>query len=181
MKPACLYLWSLLSIVVQVHNEADIARESLTAAQKEVARIFTAAGIGIVWLECPSEATCAQPCSPSRFDLWIAAGVRTGDEKTTVGVARSSGAGAGYVTVFYPRIVEFAKQGTATQQQILGHVIAHEIGHQLLGSKPHAGFGIMRGQWAARDLRAAAMGALLFSPGEAALMRSAVGRQSGCQ
>jgi hypothetical protein len=190
MRPECL--WRLVAfhsvllacssqagveITVQTYNGADIPSEVLTAAQNEAARIFRAAGIVVVWLEC---SVCAKPCPPGRLDLRIVAGVLSGDERTTVGVATPSGEGAGYLTVFYPRVLEFAKEGIATRQQILSHVIAHEIGHQLLGSKPHAAFGIMRGQWDVHDLRAAAMGALLFSSREAALMRGAVARR-GCR
>jgi hypothetical protein len=89
--------------------------------------------------------------------------------------------GASDMTIFYPRVVEFAAQRIATRSQILGHVIAHEIGHQLLGSKTHASFGIMRGQWDAQDLRAASMGALLFSSRESSLIRDAVARRTGCR
>ena len=47
---------------------------------------------------------------------------------------------------------------------ILGHIVAHEIGHLLLPSSSHASAGIMR---ARLDRRLAVMGALFFSADEA--------------
>jgi hypothetical protein len=52
-----------------------------------------------------------------------------------------------YATIYYPRVEEYAKERIATHSQILGHAIAHEMGHLLLGPVPHARFGIMRGEW----------------------------------
>ena len=67
-----------VNITVQIHNSTDIAREHLTEAQKEAARILATAGINVVWLECTrsiSEAVaspeCSEPCHPSRLDLRI--------------------------------------------------------------------------------------------------------------
>jgi len=42
-------------------------------------------------------------------------------------------------------------QPHATISQILGHVIAHELGH-LLGSETHSPTGIMRADWNFKDL-----------------------------
>jgi hypothetical protein len=83
-----------------------------------------------------------------------------------------------YATIFYQRVHEYAKERIAAHSQILGHAIAHEMGHLLLGSAPHCRFGIMRGAWTAEDLRSITRGALLFSPDQAALIRQAVMRRA---
>jgi hypothetical protein len=99
--------------------------------------------------------------------------------KTSLGVALSeSGI---YATIFYPRVNEYAQERIATHSQILGHAIAHELGHLLLGLVPHTRFGIMRGGWTAEDLRSITMGALLFSPHQAALIRQAAMRRMRSQ
>jgi hypothetical protein len=46
--------------------------------------------------------------------------------------------------------------------QILGHVIAHELGH-LLGLDSHSPTGIMRADWSRTDLEDAFSGNLLFA------------------
>jgi hypothetical protein len=82
-----------------------------------------------------------------------------------------------YATIFYPRVKEYAQEGIASHSQILGHAIAHEIGHFLLGPVPHARFGIMRSEWTAEDLRSITMGAFLFNPRQSALIRRAAMRR----
>jgi hypothetical protein len=50
-------------------------------------------------------------------------------------------------------------------------VMAHEIGHMLLGSHAHAISGIMRGHWESSELHQIAMGTLLFLPLQEQRMR----------
>jgi hypothetical protein len=50
---------------------------------------------------------------------------------------------------------------------LLGHVIAHEIGHLLLKSSAHAPEGLMRADFLRADLKKAAQRQLLFSPEQA--------------
>jgi len=51
--------------------------------------------------------------------------------------------------------------------QVLGHVIAHEVGHLLLNQQVHSPHGIMRGEWSFLDFRDMASGILLFTPKQA--------------
>jgi len=171
-----------VDITVQVYNWAHVAPMTLTAAEAEGTRIFREAGVGVLWLNCPlspSEAKkspiCAEPCPWGRLVVRIVYDVPAGFGTTSLGVALSD-TGI-YASVFYQRVDEFAKEGIATHSQILGHAIAHEIGHLLLDLRGHATFGIMRGQWSAQDLRSASMGALLFSSRESALIRDAATRR----
>ncbi|PYY15245.1 MAG: hypothetical protein DMG60_18205 [Acidobacteria bacterium] len=54
---------------------------------------------------------------------------------------------------------------------VLGHVIAHEIGHLLLGLNSHSTSGIMRGLWEEEELKAVERGRLLFTSQQSRLMR----------
>ena len=54
---------------------------------------------------------------------------------------------------------------------ILGSVMAHEIGHLLLGSHAHAISGIVRGHWESGELHQIAMGTLRFLPWQEQRMR----------
>jgi hypothetical protein len=58
--------------------------------------------------------------------------------------------------------------------RILGSVIAHEMGHLLLGSNAHAISGIMRPHWESGELHRIAMGTLLFLPEESKRMRARI-------
>ena len=173
---------SNLELTVQVYNSASVAPHTLIAAEDEGARIFREAGVAVSWLNCPmsmSEAAanpiCIAPCPPSRFAVRITSEMPANLAKSSLGVAFSeSGI---YATIYYPRVEEYAKEGIANHSQILGHAIAHEMGHLLLGPVPHARFGIMRGAWTAEDLRSMTMGSFLFKPYQATLIRQAAMRR----
>jgi hypothetical protein len=57
---------------------------------------------------------------------------------------------------------------------VLGHVIAHELGHLLLGKNAHSAAGIMHGRWGAQDLKLSRQAAMLFLPGEEKRIRAHV-------
>jgi hypothetical protein len=62
---------------------------------------------------------------------------------------------------------------------MLGHVIAHEIGHLLLNVQTHSASGIMRGRWDLWDVQNAIYGHFLFTRQQAETIRGEVGRQFG--
>jgi hypothetical protein len=94
-------------------------------------------------------------------------------------------------SVFYQRVVDLAwgahKDGNEILDildrnpmfipLILGDLIAHELGHVLLGSNSHWPAGIMCAKWDGPYLLQALRGHLLFSPEQSALMRVAVARR----
>lgn len=173
---------SSLGITVEVYNWASVAPEILTAAEEDAARIFREAGVAVSWLNCPlsileaqANPICIEPRPPGRFAVRIISEIPANLAKTSLGVALTeSGI---YATIFYPRVNEYAQERIASHSQILGHAIAHEMGHLLLGPVPHARFGIMRGEWTAEDLQSITMGAFLFSPRQSALIRQAAMRR----
>ena len=171
-----------LGLTVQLYNWASVAPQVLTTAEGEATRIFRKAGVAVSWLNCPlsiqeakANPICIEPCPQSRFAMRIISEIPANLAKTSLGVALSeSGI---YATIFYARVNEYAKERIATHSQILGHAMAHEMGHLLLGPVPHARFGIMRGGWTAEDLRNITMGNFLFSPQQSGLIRQAATRR----
>ena len=77
-------------------------------------------------------------------------------------------------TVYYEYAVRRAKSDHAEFEIpiILGCVIAHELGHLLLGSNGRSGAGIMRPRWEPRHVRQLMMGTLLFTTEQSMLMRA---------
>lgn len=64
---------------------------------------------------------------------------------------------------------------------ILGCIMAHEIGHMLLGPNSHSTGGIMRGEWDAESIRLMTMGTLLFPSQQARTMQLQARRRSVLQ
>jgi hypothetical protein len=90
-----------------------------------------------------------------------------------MGLAITGAAGARSPT-FKNHVERNARANHADPAAVLGHAMAHELGHLLLPYGSHARAGLMRGRWLTGDFKALAVGRLLFSPAEGALMRERI-------
>jgi hypothetical protein len=87
-----------------------------------------------------------------------------------LGTAYPDEKGAGYFAyVFYDRIQELA-QRRRLGHALLADVMAHEIGHLLLGSTSHSASGIMCAHWNYEELRKVSEGAMSFIPSQSRIM-----------
>jgi hypothetical protein len=80
-------------------------------------------------------------------------------------------------SIFYPDVQRTAEQEGILRDQLLGHAIAHEIGHLLLNSSTHSSAGLMRARWSSKELIRASQGDLLFNASQAETMRGEVLRR----
>jgi hypothetical protein len=88
-------------------------------------------------------------------------------------MAFQSGDGKGcYADLFQERTLELQVESHVDAAIILGHAMAHELGHLLLGTNSHSRDGLMRAHWEPGDLAQAAKGNLLFSSEQSTRMRS---------
>ena len=174
-----------LRISVRVFNYAEIPVETWMSTEVVASRIFNRAGITTVWLDCslaPDGRYLLEECNlpvraaeiilrivPSSPATYARFGART------LGIAAPPQKGIpGSVSVFFDRVEELTKGGTASSAVILGHAAAHEIGHLLLGSNSHSNVGLMRASWSRADLGQANSGELVFSQRETVAIRERV-------
>ena len=72
--------------------------------------------------------------------------------------------------------VEFAERleesGVARLPEILGHIMAHEVGHVLLSGGRHSVNGIMRARWGSNEWRLMREGKLNFAPEQSRFLRA---------
>ncbi|HXJ96821.1 MAG TPA: hypothetical protein VMT20_28600 [Terriglobia bacterium] len=183
-----------LTVHVRVYDYAGVSGGVLRSAEKEANRIFTAAGIEMTWVGCPTTpirvasrppqveegaAECSAPIAGGDIVLRILprstpASQAFGD--TMFGFAE----GTFVASVFYARVEDLARGVYGNQTEtpvILGDVIAHEMGHLLLGTNSHSRAGIMCGKWDREYLRLAQEGFQTFSAEQSALMRETVVRR----
>src|SRR5712692_1905444 len=117
----------------------------------------------------PTRAPSANEAGCARFDWPTHLAVRIVPRSSTstnevFGVAFLSAEGTGcYSDVFYDRATELHANWNVGLADILGNVMAHELGHLLLGSNSHAGTGIMRAHWQGEELRHLSRGSLGFT------------------
>lgn len=128
-------------------------------------------------IRAPEWAGRAAVSGCGQFDWPTRLGVRLVSQSNQVqddvfGVAFLSAEGTGcYSNVYYDRATSLRSGQNVGVAGILGNVIAHELGHLLLGSNSHTPTGIMRARWDDKELRKAAMGDLLFTADQAESMR----------
>jgi hypothetical protein len=94
-------------------------------------------------------------------------------KQSTLGMSFQSADGKGcYADLFQEATLELQVESHVGVAIILGHAMAHELGHLLLGTNSHSSAGLMQAHWEPRDLAQAAKGHLLFSAEESTQMRS---------
>jgi hypothetical protein len=82
---------------------------------------------------------------------------------------------------FYTAIQAAALPNGVVPTLLLGHVIAHELGHLLLPDNVHSQTGLMRDGWDELQLIRATTRNLTFTPEESALIRLTVGKMAADQ
>ena len=161
-------------IRVRVFNRAGIGRTEMRQAEAEAARVFRAAGVEIQWLDC-QRMDCHQVPRANEFLLNIVPDGRTSTD-FVFGVAFLGPNGEGkYGDVFFRRIQAACAIDGRNLWRMLGTVIAHELGHLVLGSHAHSGAGIMMALWRDETLHHVEMGTLLFTKDQAVLMKARMG------
>jgi hypothetical protein len=80
------------------------------------------------------------------------------------------------LVIFYETVcaIDQSTNGIVTKGQILGHGVAHEIGHLLLESDEHSQIGIMKENYTRTDILTMGQGRLLFSIEASRLLRQSL-------
>ena len=171
-------------LTLRIYDHAGIAPDTLRRAQKQTSRIFKEFGIETAWLGCPTSPeqlttnrACRARLGPADLVVKIlpeSMSKKYGLPKGVFGFALPANQG-GFgrtVNVFHGRVFDMAYYGPvgggfeAAQAVILGHVLAHEIGHVFLGPGSHSEKGIMGFPWGRKQLVDASRARLQFSAGQ---------------
>lgn len=163
----------MLQITLSVYNDASVPEQVLAKAEREAARIFRQAGVKLVWIPCSpsrrqgaSDPGCVNRMGGSHLAVRIVPWSSTSGG-AVFGMAFLSTEGQGaYSDVFYDSVEKLHEDCHIDIATLLAHVIAHEVGHLLLGQHAHTELGIMRPKWQGEELRSLAMGGLLFTPSQ---------------
>jgi len=167
-----------ISLTVSVFNDARVPTGVLSVAQDRAVFIMRRAGIRLEWLDCgspgkrPPNSGCAAISFPQHLSVRLIRQTSLASEDN-FGQSFQDADGAGSYAIVYFRTLESSQAATmVTPGELLGHVVAHELGHLLLGLNSHSPGGLMLGSWRAPELRQAAHGNLLFTNEQAERIRS---------
>lgn len=167
-------------IAVVIYNYAAVAPGLLAQAEAEAARIYQHCRIEFRWLDCPltsGKAGCQISLKPTWLALRIlpqtmAERVRLSHEGLGFAPSPEDGSFAIVANVFAHDAEQLGTTSGIAERIILGHVMAHELGHLLLGAGSHSDTGIMHASWRSKELKIIAQGRMTFTPGEAERMRT---------
>ncbi|MDR3699165.1 MAG: hypothetical protein P4L56_05985 [Candidatus Sulfopaludibacter sp.] len=151
-------------LTVYLQNTATAEFMTLVAAKGVTAKIFRGIGVRIHWeLGGPAKTGGAgiviqfDSNAPSRFRPDAFAYATPFDYTRTC------------IHIFYDRVLGSVPRKLAPE--LLGHVMAHEIGHLLERTDGHSETGVMKAHWTTGDYDLMSMGPLSFTAGDVSAIR----------
>ena len=151
-------------------NYSSAPAEVLVKASAETSRIFARSGIDLTWTYCPprrspdSDPACDSEASPGEIRVrLLGPHVNHAFQDAVFGFAIAPT----FATVYYDSaqlLVQTESDSESYLPVVLGGLMAHEIGHLLLGETGHTVSGIMQAGWDIRQIQQLMKGALQFSP-----------------
>lgn len=176
-------------IRVRIYDYVGVASGELRKIKKVAAGILEGARVDVVWLECRvsenepvRDSRCESTLTPLDIHLRIVGpemAAAAGTTEDSFGYAWLGGGPDIIAAVYYHRAVEMEKQNVASRWSVLGGIIAHEIGHLLLGEARHSASGIMLAVWGRRELKRISQGRLGFSADQIRRIRRSVTARAG--
>jgi hypothetical protein len=155
-------------VTIRVYDNAGILAGDRARAISRAREILTRAELDIEFRDCfgrgaQAPAVCAAPPASGELIVRLARDVDRLDasgKRDSAGASRALGnsmidtaTGAGTLaTVFVDRIESMAQQARADRWAMVGRVMAHEVGHLLLGTNAHSKTGLMREIWTLAEL-----------------------------
>ena len=177
-------------IIVRIYNYAGVGEDFLPRAQQEAAGIFLEVGIRLSWLSCTpthqgiAEDTLCHQNALNVVSLMICPKRMVPKGGLPPGIfgfalMPEPGEPARYARLYFHRLTELADGRKVRRGVLLGAMMAHEIGHLLLGVNSHSREGIMSIPWDPNKLQQVDSGRLGFTPEQAAALNAEALRRAG--
>jgi hypothetical protein len=175
--PACTS-WEQLP--VKLFNDAAMESNVLEPAKEEAAWLLKSVCVDVTWILCPvvtvvNFAPCAAPTNAAELHI-LASPLTSEGGENVMGLAMPKAGPRGRAGVFLSRVREAVDSdpGVIGVPRLLGHAMAHEIGHLLLRSSIHSSEGLMRAGFRRPDLKKAAQRRLRFTAEQASTIQQRV-------
>jgi hypothetical protein len=162
-----------VTLMVLIDNDPGVPANILGPAREVVGRVFQHIDVEILWIErgdarLENLAFLSSVMIVHLLTREMADRMNAPDDLLGVAIP-----GTGHATLFYNRIERLSStRGDQDIAGILGHAVAHEMGHLLLPPPAHSASGIMR---AGLDTQLATQGRLFFTADQARLIRTRLG------
>ena len=167
------------SLTVRIYDNAGVLAAGRARAITRANDILGRADVSVDWRDCPASGVlargaCVAPPRAGELAVRLVRSPKDDPSPRALGNAlidKTTGTGT-LATVFVDRVGAMAQQGQHDQWAMIGSVMAHEIGHLLLGTNSHSDTGLMREIWTLKDLTRNRPEDWLFSPAQREELRS---------
>jgi hypothetical protein len=165
-----------LDLTIAVHDYSTLEPASFQRAAEVTRRIFGTAGIRLELAPCPlspietsEKIRCGRGPNSEGLTMNILPGTMARHLSRPPGEFGRSLATDAYI--FLDRIDEVNEGDRRGRDLLLGYILAHELGHLLLGHGSHSRAGIMKAVVVPDDIVQLRQGTVTFHPAEAKRMR----------
>ena len=174
------------TLTIRLFDHSHTGAAQIREAQRGTEQILRHARIAVHWQSCPTMgslspdvAVCESLADLDHLDLVLlpdemARKVSRGSQDFGLAVLAESGRLAVRAYIFVDRAIDLANEEMIPWTRILGYLMAHEIGHLLMGTNSHSLQGIMKGNWRRKEVKEALSGRLTFTSQECSRLRSAI-------
>ena len=160
-------------VTLRIYDYVQAKDADLKRAETEASAILATGGVSARWVDCPTSHAVLKDFPDCQSALQVtdyvvsilpaAMADRLEHSEDALGSANESAAGFGRAQIFYGKIRMMTGGDTAPFSALLGRVMAHEIGHLLLGDNAHSRTGIMQAAWSDRELGMRAGAEMVFT------------------
>jgi hypothetical protein len=167
-----------VTVTVRVYDTAGVGIASHLATLDLAAGIVSETSISLSWRTCGKTDSCADALGQGELILRLASSPVPGDVKSnpqlgSAVIDKEKRLGV-LATVYCDRVAWRASRAKVDEHLLLSRVIAHELGHLLLGTTSHTRDGLMRADWTRDELMRVDPSAWSFSPGEVSAIRTRI-------
>jgi hypothetical protein len=163
---------------IRILDYARIANDVIAQAQQRVIDIYKIIGVQMRWQVtiCPPDpSSSVTETELSDFVLIVLSPNMSRRMKIApdvVGMAIVPPQGGGRIAyVLFDRVTLVARTARSEVTDVLGRVMAHEIGHLMLPDGSHSGSGLMRADWNIKELHRPLHSAFEFTSSQGEAMR----------
>ena len=170
-------------VVVRILDGGTLRGPVLVQAKGIARSILASAGVRVRWdrsreVPEPVRSGCAADESAMTIAVRFSANAPSGFSEGALAAAAPFANGGVGIVVSLDRLQRMTEM-SARPEILLGHVLAHEIGHMLLGTDSHSSTGLMKAHWNRMEIARIAFEPMKFTPEHAADIRANLG--GGCR
>ncbi len=165
-------------LTLVIYNYAHVSEQTLSDVESVASEIFRLAGVQLVWLDgfaYAAERRRAEIPVPE-YPATLLVKLQPKSEAARYGV-RSDCDGLGFESGAIIFVPSFDARGGTPNATRLGYILAHEIGHMVLGPNAHSLVGIMRGTLIEEAWTQAEQGTLGFTKSQAGQIRTWIAKR----